>query len=219
MAIALDVATAGQDQAGSLAWSHTCTGSNLALFVSVVEHGSTTDHVSAVTYGGVAMTLLATQTWIISDPSGGHIKLYWLQAPATGTNTVAVTATGSVETGGYSISYTGVKQTGSIDSVVTQTDGVVNSITVTTTTIANNCWTILSNATGCVIPSAGTGSTFRVTGQPAGFDSNGAITPAGSHSMSLNTTGVCIGGTSIMASFAPAVSAVANSGFFFAATQ
>jgi len=86
MAIAFDATTdGGNTTATSLTYSHTCTGSNRILFVSVIGAiGS--DNVTGATYAGAAMTLVDKQA------SARSTYLFYLIAPATGANNVVVSA-------------------------------------------------------------------------------------------------------------------------------
>jgi hypothetical protein len=97
-------------------WSHTCTGSQLALFVAVAvgtkAPGTDADAViTGVTYAGVAMTFIGRRH--SNDQTAGYIELWVLVNPATGANTVSVSITGTfanttIEAG--STSFTGVDQ-------------------------------------------------------------------------------------------------------------
>lgn len=114
MPIAFDAATAattGNPGSGdtSLAFSHTCSGSDRVLYVFV--HGRYHDNVTGVTYAGVSMTKIASvdDSW-----AGGEVlgtALYRLVAPATGPNNVVVTMSAARHATASAISLTGVHQT------------------------------------------------------------------------------------------------------------
>jgi hypothetical protein len=198
MAIAPD-ATGGSrgTSTTSLTYSHTCTGSNLLLLVGGFL--SAGDVITGVTYAGVSMTQLIKQ---ITSVSSYGVYMYGLLAPNTGANNVVISASSSGVIDGSSTSYTGVKQTGLPDASIAN-DSVLTTITTTLTTITDNCWTALYSA-GDRTPSASTGSTLRNSqSDGALFDSNGAITPAGSTSMTITRA---VGGSNgqVMISFAPA---------------
>lgn len=116
MAIAVDVSSNSGIKAAIAAdwtWSHTCTGSNLVLYVAVVARDATNINnrtVSGVTYNGVALTSIDSR-----DRATGTIQtsLWRLIAPATGAHTisVAMTAYNTNIAYGMATSFTGVNQT------------------------------------------------------------------------------------------------------------
>lgn len=177
MAIALDSNQAGVSGAASPAtWSHTCTGTNLVLFVAITTDNTNTDVVTAVTYNGVAMIRLQVQL----GRSGGSEYLYYLVGPATGAHTVSVT-TSSHLIYTNSISYTGASQSAYTNSV---TSSATSAITETLSGVATGSWTLLCGWFNGGAVSAGTGSTQRQSGVPFVGDSNGTV--SGSVSMSWN---------------------------------
>ena len=199
MAIALDTSTDGGNvSATSLTYSHTCTGSNLVLFVSVIY--GTADNVTGVTYNGVAMTQLGKQ----QRPGGSRFTyLYGLVNPTTGANNVVISNSASDFTEGASVSYTGVKQSGLPDAFVGQNYTAQTVYSTNITTIADDCWLTGLGYGGTV--SAGTNATLRQTmsfGSEALFDSNSSVGTAGSKTINVNTTSSS--GTTLFASFAPA---------------
>ena len=107
MAIALDVGTSGGNNGGgtSHTYSHTCTGSNLILFVGVSTNSSS-DLITGVTYNSVAMTLVDKQ----AGTSTNYSYLFYLINPATGANNVVVSASSSTTIYSGAVSYTGAKQ-------------------------------------------------------------------------------------------------------------
>lgn len=213
MAIAFDTsANGGFANASTLTWSHTCTGSNLVLFVHVCGDTVGTDptgvNVTGVTYNTVAMALIAK----VVATGDRWIYLFALIAPATGAHNI-VTSGSSAFTAGLSASYTGVSQSGLPDAFATNTATGVGSgvaFTCTVTTIADNCWTVLATKNGVSTSTAGTGTTIRWDGGPATAcaisDSNGAVTPPGAQSMSISTSGSG-NWAGIIASFAPVTTA------------
>lgn len=209
MAIAFD-ASSGQDVASTngLSFSHTCTGSNGMLLVSVYNASTT---VTSVTYNSVAMTLIDS-----SGTSNANVQLYYLIAPTTGANTLVVSSSGGGVLGASSASYTGVKQSAQPDNSVRQSSGTSPN-TTTLTTVADNCWTVLGAVDQDGSLAASTGSTARDTRQAGSvrlgiFDSNAAKTPPGSISMSV--TGAIVVATpmgSVMASIAPFTNSLTRS--------
>lgn len=227
MAIAFDAATDGGkvNPGTSLTFSHTCTGSLGLLVVGFSgDNFGGADDVSSVTYNSVAMTLAAK---ITSATGGDRISyIYYLLGPATGAHNVVITCSSSHLIQGGAVSYTGVKASAQPDNTTTNfSSTVATSLTTSLTTVNDNCWTVLLH--GCYdgsSPTAGTGSTRRtfdgVDGGWALFDSNAAVTPAGSKSMASNLGsgsnpfGLAI--VHVMASFQPDTGGAAATPHFFA---
>lgn len=202
MAIAFDASSSGFTNSGtSVTFAHTCTGSDRILFVGVMASSART--ISSVTYNGVAMTN-------INRSAGGQpCALYYLIAPATGSNNVVVTIDSTSFCYCAALSYTGAKQSGQPDANNTN-QATTSSLATSVTSVADNCWAVLvarNDTDGNT--SAGTGSTIRV-GSGSGliqmYDTNGPKTPAGSISMTV-TNVVSYDTTTAMASFSPSVAA------------
>jgi hypothetical protein len=109
----------------SLTWNHTCAGTNRLLTVAVaVGANPDTALTTTATYNGVAMTSVGrVQSNGVSE---GYVQMFRLVAPATGTNTVAVTVSGGTPnalTGG-SVSFTSVNQTTPLGTPATATGSV-----------------------------------------------------------------------------------------------
>ena len=201
MNIAFDAATrSGFGGSTPRSMAHTCsTGVSRALWVGVVGH--TTDIITGVTYNGVAMTLVGHD----QGPSARWHYLFRLENPASGTHDVVVSASSSVAVGIYAASYTGVSPTGQPDSAVA---GNATSATaaLSTTTVANNCWTIMFGKNDVGVVSAGAGTTVRLTGSDDGgflVDSNSAKTPAGSVTLTATIDGGSGPWVATIASFKP----------------
>jgi len=90
-----DAATVGSDyvSTGSQTVSHTASALAKGAVVMIVQNGSSTSEVSSVTYGGTSMVLVRTQGNTLTEL--GRIYLYYLENPATGTQNVVMTTTGS----------------------------------------------------------------------------------------------------------------------------
>lgn len=214
MAITFDSASDGATASGgaTFGWTHTTSGSDRILFVTTLSTNLGSDNVTGVTYNGVSMTKVDS-----APPATGidrAVTLWVLDNPASGANTVTVSMTGgNSDTYGSSSSYAGAKQTSTVDNKTTNHSDSTTSLTTSLTTVADNCWTIIGAWYSGTRPIAGTGSTIRTTnGIPALYDSNAAITPAGSYSMTLTTTPTA-GVNAVMASFAP-VPSTATGNFF-----
>ena len=185
MAIAFDAVSfgegAGTDLNGTV-MSHVCTGSNLILILGLtIQTGAT---VTSVSYGGVAMTLIDEY-----DSGGsGQVKNYYLIAPATGSNDVAVVTNNN---GAWKIgatSYTGVRQILQPDSNGETNGSGTTDAAISRTSVANNCWHvgwISSTVNGAVTLTAGASTTMRTTTAKVSgmFDNNAAITPAGANTL------------------------------------
>jgi hypothetical protein len=186
MAIAYDNSTnGGSTFAASLTYSHTTSGSDRFLVVATYDEVGATSFIAGVTYAGVSMTKEAT----IRCPSDRITCLWKLHAPASGANNVVITSTGgSIVIGSDAASYTGAAQTGQPDSSATNTATAANSLTVSTTVVASNCWLVgfFKKNSGGAFDSAGAGTTARVN--TAGLmmaDSNGTV-GTGSQSLIAN---------------------------------
>ena len=212
MAIALDTSVGPQNTTGtSITWSHTCTGSNLILFVGV-QGDNVSNLVTGATYNSVPLTLVDK----VQGTGDRWVYLFYLINPSTGANNVVVSASGSTALRTTSVSYTGAKQSGQPDAFSTKTETLSVSVTGTVTTVENNCWTVMvarNPTAGCV---AGAGATIRGTSAFSNvFDSNGAITPAGSTSLQVTNGGSATIWEAVIASFAPAVTATPTAGSNF----
>ena len=203
MSIAFDAATDGGFVSGtSRTFTHTCTGSNRLLFVQVLIN-TNSDLITGVTYAGTPMTLVTTHAPNVNR----RIYLYRLVAPATGANNVVISASSSTAIGGNAASYTGVAQSGTIIDVFTSLNDTTSPIDTTLTTTIDNVWCILLTTMDTTTAfSASTNATLRVSnsGYVDGriFDSNAAVTPAGSFTMTVTNGTMTTAGT-IMAAFAP----------------
>lgn len=93
----------------SFTYSHTCSGSLRVLCVVT----SSVTSVTGVTYNSVAMTEVPAASF--TDDGSRVWKFWYLVAPATGANNVVVTLSASDTVYSGAISYTGVKQTSTID--------------------------------------------------------------------------------------------------------
>lgn len=143
MAIALDSTTAASGAtASSHTFSHTCTGSDLILFVTAT--GANGD-VTGITYNSVAMTKINST---VTDSAVLFTSLWYLVNPSTGANNVVITTSTATGVVGSSASYTGVNQTGQPDASTTVASSTTTSYSSSVTSVANNCWTIATSRTG-----------------------------------------------------------------------
>lgn len=217
MAIAFDTSTIGGS--GTASYSHTCTGTNLALFVAIDDVNA---NVTGVTYNGVSMTLLNSVAR--TSTFGSTVYIYYLLSPATGSNTVSISKTSGTAYTSIAASYTGVSQSGMPDS--SNTGSTINDggpATVSTTVVASDCWLI--GAGGEISGVGANPSTDKTDRRISTFtsvvsyglvwaDSNATV-GTGSQSITFSKGG---GGTNyvtsgITVSIAPGVAPVNNSNF------
>jgi hypothetical protein len=211
MALSFDSSAQAQSSSGatSLTYSHTC-GTGAYLTVGVLDVNNA---VTGITYAGVSMSLLKTEFFFYGVVVG--IKTYGLVSPATGANNVVVTksvGSGVIDSCSHSVLSASTTQPDATAGNHDPGPGNVSTLTTTVTTVADNSWTVLygCNDNGGTL-TAGSGATIRSqTGNGFGvFDSNGAITPAGSTSMTF--TGFSAHFVGIVVSVAPYTSTLSAS--------
>lgn len=195
--ISFDASTNGGSTTGtSLSFSHTCSGNNRVLFVATVtDTANNTDYITGVTYNGVAMSQVGT----FSSPGLGGVELYILVNPASGVNTVTVSLSSSVTIYAVASSYTGALQSGQPDATNQTATDPTTTLSVNTSTVADNCWIISCagrKAGSTANITAGTGVTSRqINSFVAIGDSNGPKTPAGTYSSAWDmdaSTGISV---------------------------
>lgn len=205
---------AGPGTTGSFA-ANVGAGSDRMLWVGIVNDYDGTNVLTALTYNGVSMLGNLAQARKLNT-STQWIGLYYLINPASGSNTLSCSWTGSSYTYGVWASYTGVpSSTYAVGSTTASTDETDGSLALTMTTNYDNAWTIsFVRSTTHGDHSAGSGTTERAQLAGSIGDSNGVITPAQSYTMNWNCVPATgnIGG--VMANFVDAVSTPTNSGFF-----
>lgn len=161
--VTFDAASNSGYQAASAgySWSHTCSGTQRALVVAVgmLAPGQT---VTGITYNGVALTLVNTE----SLGGVGRLEFWQLLAPATGAHTIAVTLSGSVVSASAAVSATGVGDIGNFAAEHATNGVAADDATVDVTTLADNALVIGAVVTtdGSVTVGAGQTSRANVTG-------------------------------------------------------
>lgn len=206
MAISRDASNSTDNGPGfssmSMTFSHTCAA-GAALYVGVTMSGA--DVITGVTYNAVAMT----QVRKIQIPADRWTYLYALGNPATGANNIVVSCSTNQVIIAASSSYLGTNNSTTVDSNNTGSNSAVTSQTLSTNTVADNCWLIgWHNQNSGNLASASTNTsivknTFPNAGAEAAFiDSNSAQTPAGSKSLAMTWTGSTVTAM-IIASIAP----------------
>jgi hypothetical protein len=200
MAIAFDTNSTLHQGTSSVTFSHTCTGSNLILFVA--SHSSTTT--SGVTYNGAAMTKITQKTL----GSGAELSLWYLIAPSTGAHNVVATGSGGAPTvSAWSASYTGVQQRSQPDASGVAGPTTSTSFSQSLTSVADNCWAIWAGFTASgSTDTAGSNTVLRVQDIAlVGLflaDTGAAKTPAGTDTMNM-TASASVTWETIMATFVP----------------
>lgn len=138
-----DTSSKTRDNKSSITWTHTCTGSNLILVVSLAMRDGKVDdrNVGSVTYNGTALTKA-----VDLDDAGNlyNVEIWYLVNPDTGSayDIVASNVSGeacTIFTVG-AVSLTGVDQTTGLDA--SNSDTGTGSPTVDVTTIADDCYLV-----------------------------------------------------------------------------
>ena len=219
MAIALDAVSnpAAASTGTTLTWSHT-VGAALSNGVLIVGFFSTfTDIPDSVTYGGVAMTQIPGSP---GNTGSGTPVFYILLNPAAGAHNVVVTdsSNGGSMTG-YAASYSGVKQSTSVDAVAAGTFGASAGAAATPlTTVAVGAWIISGAFTRATSPTivAGSGLTSRAGPLAASaqyavrFADSAGTVATGAHSVAWTAGGSAFQEWSVDAfSLAPSTSSTA----------
>lgn len=184
----------------SFGWNHTNNG-NILYAGCWVNSG---DIVTGITYNGVAMTLAGK----VNVTGSEWAYLYRIVSPAIGTHTVLVSYGSYTALICKSISYTGASSS-QPDADATNTASSVTSGTsfvTTLTTVANNSWVVgvvRINVLAVITADAGTSMAVGDTNEFDIIDTNGPVSPAGSHSLSVHANATGNWG-SVIESFAPA---------------
>lgn len=189
MAINFDTAINRQVDVGvtSVTRSFTTTGSDRYLVAISSLAGTSDDLLTGVTYNGVAMTRGLTVTG-----TGKRLYIYTLANPAVGTNDIVWSLSMSTILITRAGSYTGATQlTSTPDSSNTLVETSSGNRSISTTTVADNCWLVGTESNSVADPDAVLNGVIR-SGGDSGFstpgyaDSNGPKTPAGSNSIGWN---------------------------------
>ncbi len=183
--------------------NHTCTGTNLVLFVAVETNAAgSPDLITGVTYNGVSMSLVVKQ---LDDIGQSMIYLFALINPATGTNTISVTASSTLDVISTSaLSLTGCKQSGDPDNS-TGANAFAASVSSALTTTDDNSWVVAAGSGVTTNASASTNVTPASTdGANPVIGYFGPQTPAGAVTMAFTSGGGNDHMYMVMASVPPA---------------
>lgn len=181
----------GGGSSSPLTFSYT-VGASSTLLVVVCAGDAVSDAITGGTYNSVSLSLAKKQA-----PTGAGDRwnyLFFLSSPATGAHNVVVSASSSILIICGAADYSGANTSGQPDATVSNAGITGTSLTTSITTVANNSWAVLNGVfTGFATITAGAGLTLRVQESTFGglwalFDSAGPITPAGSYSMTTNTS-------------------------------
>src|SRR5690242_13882826 len=131
------------DTSDPMTWSHNTGTTSPEGVVVMLAHGTeSTDLVVGVTYGGVAMSRIQTNTDTVTEPGRSYIYFLGTGVP-TGTQTVSVDLTSGTTTDIFGISYT---LDGADDLVVVDNNGVNENATNPGVTLAYGGRTCMSFA-------------------------------------------------------------------------
>lgn len=126
-----NVSTGTGTGATSISWTHTASGSNRCVYVGVFINTATGAEPAnlAGTYDSVSMTKLDS----VAIASAEVLIVFRLANPNTGAKTVSITWTGSFDSVGAALSYTGVDQSTPDGTTTADSSGgeVSSSIDVT----------------------------------------------------------------------------------------
>lgn len=118
---------------GATSFSYSCSGSNRLLLVSVTNGFSASTEILGITYNGVSLTQLDTIE-NTDGASGVETTVYYLIAPSTGSNTLAITVSGPPEYPSVSVvSLTGVNQSTPFGTVTKTNFNSTNSSSINVT--------------------------------------------------------------------------------------
>lgn len=181
MAIAFDAtSTSGEITSGSsLSWSHTCTGSNLILLVGVSIDSNPFPTVSGITYNGVALTKIRSDS---DNTNFISTDLWYLIGPSAGAHTIAVTLSANIGNSavGTAVSLTGAKQSAQPDA---HNGGIgsASPASISVTTVADGAWLV-----DCLQ-----------------LNANNAATPGGSQTQRQQVAEINAGGRAAMSTLGP----------------
>lgn len=141
--------------------AHTCTGTELVLFVHVTINGSATNRVSGITYGGAAMTKIADGTEAVGTISS---SVWYLYDPATGANDIVVTMTSNSNGCVTAGSLTGVDNTRVLTSATffERATGEGTTLSVTQASADGEVVVDFATSDAAAITATGVGHTDRV---------------------------------------------------------
>lgn len=204
MAIAADTfsTTAGGVSVGSTTLNFSFNNAAGDLLVVGVFNVSADGNPTA-TYNSVSMTRVASRA---VGGSTRSVHLYYLKSPATGTNTVAITQTGTTFLYATAASYSGTNTSSQPDSSSSNGASSATTLTTSTTVVASNCWLVgVQSGDNGDFTTGGAGTTQRshnASGYATIIDSNGTVSTGSQSLVGNNTPAQNIG--CVLMSIAPA---------------
>ncbi len=152
---------------GDVTFSHTVSGSNRFLLVSISTNTSIS--ITGVTYNGVTMTALAAAVDNTDSSANSRLHVFRLIAPATGANNVVVTFSGAPsDRTVIAESFTDVNQTTPMGTVATSTTNNSASPSVTVVGASGDLIVDFHGANDALsTTSAGSGQTSRASSLPS----------------------------------------------------
>lgn len=187
-AIAIDSSVSlGNSGTTVSATSYVSTGSNIVLVCGILQNSSTAP---SGTYNGGSITFGSGTNAALGNPS--YYVFIGTRAVGSGvTGNISITGgAGTSDIWGDCATYSGASQSGVPESGENGAETASNPYSPTTTTTADNAWLVsYAYDTDGTPSTAGASTVIRRTNSAAGivqlFDTNGAKTPAGSHSLSI----------------------------------
>lgn len=188
MAIAYVNGNFANNTGTSLTYAVNCTGADILLVGFIFSTGT----VSSVTYNGVAMTLA------LSDTAQADTYIYYLIAPATGSNNVVITASALAVISSCAVAYSGANATGQPEATNSASNIFAATLSTSVTTLTDNAWVIaVGTLPGETVTRTSTGTTRQANSNNLIMFDSGAKTPAGSFTSSISATD--FGGITILA--------------------
>src|SRR5690349_17054903 len=140
MAITIDAnSSANTGNSGtSLSWSHTCSGSDRFLLVSIGTNGGGSD-TTGITYGGTTLTQIGVYQ---EGPTGYRVSLWGLIAPASGTNNIVAAFNEGHAVECKATSFNGVHQSTPTGTFV-GTEGTTSAVSLTVS--ASATWLVVDS--------------------------------------------------------------------------
>lgn len=211
MAVVFLTGAGNQGNVNSLTVAQDCTGASI-IIAGVWSVGNTC---TGITYAGGAMTQIGSA---FEFTSGQFLRIYFRVSPATGSNNLVASFSGTQNCALRGICFSGTT-TASIPDSSAQNSGATGTAVGTTTSVANNSMGVLFARFGGGDPSASTNMTSSVAmGATAGSFAivgySALKTPAGSLSMTATSTSLTDPWGSIIVSLAPFPAEEVTSAFF-----
>ena len=144
------------------------------------------DVVTGYTYNADALTQVNTSKNALANR---RVYLYYRVAPDSGTNDAVITTSESITINGGINLYSGVAQSAPAVSSTNEPSATATA-TIALVTDIDNSWVSMTCSTETDEPAAGTATTERYSdpGLFGYYDTNGAVTPAGSRTLEATAT-------------------------------